>query len=322
MLFSFITFAHYMQIYTDTALPVFNNAVITIGAFDGVHNGHRAIITQLKKVAQQYNGESVIISFNPHPRIVVQPNALLQVITTTSEKQALLQQLQINHLVLYPFSKEFSQMNAQQYVEDFLIAKFKPKAIVIGFDHHFGNDREGNFKLLEKYANQGSFDLFEIEAQTVQNNKISSTSIRNALLHGEIIKANQLLGYNYTFSGTVVKGKQLGRTIGFKTANIQIYDTQKLIPGNGVYVVTATWNAKQLQGMMNIGTRPTVDGTSRTIEVHILNFDEEIYDQMLTVSILQRLRNEQKFDGLEALKNQLQVDKTATAEYFASKTSN
>ncbi len=305
-----------MQIHTSSNFPVFNNAVLTIGAFDGVHNGHRAIITQLKKVAAQLSGESVIISFNPHPRIIVQPNALLQVITTQSEKEQLLKQLNIDHLVLYPFNKAFSELSAQQYIEEFLIAKFKPKAIVIGFDHHFGNDREGNFKLLEKYAQKGDFELFEIEAQTVQNNKISSTSIRNALLHGEILKANHLLGYNYTFNGTVVLGKQLGRTIGFKTANLHLQDTQKLIPGNGVYVVDVHWNNQQLQGMMNIGTRPTVNGINRTIEVHILNFDEEIYDQNITVSILQRLRNEQKFDGLDALKAQLVTDKIATENYF------
>jgi riboflavin kinase / FMN adenylyltransferase len=243
----------------------------------------------------------------------------LQVLTTQTEKQRLLTQQAIDHLVLYPFTIDFSKWTAQQYIEDFLIAKFAPKAIVIGFDHHFGNDREGNFKTLEKYAQKGHFELYEIEAQTVQNNKISSTRIRNALLHGEIEQANNLLGYHYAFTGTVVKGKQLGRTIGFKTANLHLSNTLKLIPGNGVYVVQVQWNNMQLQGMMNIGNRPTVDGINRTIEVHLLNFDEEIYNETLTVSIVQRLRNEHKFDGLEALKNQLQLDKEATIAYFKSR---
>ncbi len=306
-----------MQIYNSEYIPIIENAVITIGAFDGVHNGHRAIIEQLKTVAKKLNGKSVIISFNPHPRLIVQPNALLQVITTQLEKENLLQFMQIDHLVLYPFTKEFSEQTAHQFIEDFLLEKFKPKAIVIGFDHHFGNDREGNFKMLEKYAQKGNFELFEIEAQTIQNNKISSTSIRNALLHGEIEKANQLLGYNYAFTGTVVMGKQLGRTIGFKTANLQLHDTLKLIPGNGVYTVQVICKNILYYGMMNIGTRPTVDGTNRTIEVHILNFDEEIYEEDLTVSIYSRLRNEQKFEGLDALKVQLYKDKIATELYFA-----
>jgi riboflavin kinase/FMN adenylyltransferase len=307
-----------MQIQQTDILPNFNNPIITIGTFDGVHFGHKKIIETLKSIALKHNAETVLITFDPHPRTIIQPNALLQIITTLPEKITLFKSLNIDHLVIFPFTHEFATLTAQEYIEDFLIKKFKPKVVIIGYDHHFGKERTGNFSLLESYAKKGFFELIEIEAQTINENNISSTKIRNALLHGEINAANELLGYAYFFSGTIVKGKQLGRTIGFKTANLQLQDNLKLIPGNGVYIVQVQWDNLTMQGMMNIGTRPTVDGMNRVIEVHILSFDQEIYGEELTITILNRLRNEHKFDGLEALKEQLEKDKKSTLNYFKS----
>jgi riboflavin kinase / FMN adenylyltransferase len=305
-----------MQIHQTDNLKEFKNAIITIGSFDGLHIGHRTIIKKLQEEAKIHHGETVIITFEPHPRTILQPNALVQNLTTAQEKVQLMQHLDINHLVIYPFTKAFSELSATAYIEEFIIQQFKPSVVVIGYDHHFGKDRTGNIKMLETYANRGFFKLIEIPEQTIQEASISSTKIRNALLYGEVENANKLLGYAYFFSGTVVKGKQLGRTIGFKTANLQLQNSLKLIPGNGVYVVQVQWDDLTFQGMMNIGTRPTVDGMNRVIEVHILDFDQEIYGEELTITILKRLRNEQKFDGLEALKQQLTLDKKATAEYF------
>ncbi len=305
-----------MKIYDTENLPQFNNAVITIGTFDGVHKGHQAILNMVKQKAQQLQGESIVISFHPHPRTIIDPTALLQVINTPYEKKQIFGQHQIDHLVIYPFTETFSNLTAEQYIESFIIGKFNPKAIVIGFDHHFGKDRKGNFESLKNYCANKNIEIIEISAQTIEDNKISSTKIRNALLHGEIEKANNLLGYAFPMSGIVARGKQIGRTIGFKTANIQLGDTFKLIPGNGVYIVDVQLDHLTLQGMMNIGTRPTIDGTNRTIEVHILNFDLEIYGERLTVNMHKRLRNEQKFADLDALKQQLNIDKQSAIEYF------
>ncbi len=305
-----------MQIIQSDNIPPFKNAIITIGTFDGVHNGHKTIFLKLKEIASRYNGETILISFDPHPRTIIQPNALLQIITTLPEKINLFKKLDVDYLVIYPFTKEFSNKTAKEYIDDFIIKKFNPKVVVIGYDHHFGNNREGNINLLKEFADKGYFELIEIEALTIHNVNISSTKIRNALLHGEIENANELLGYPYFFTGTVVLGKQIGRTIGFKTANLQLQNDMKLIPGNGVYAVKVDWKNMQLFGMMNIGTRPTVDGMNRVIEVHILNFDEEIYGDELTITIFKRLRNEQKFEGLDALKSQLQKDKVETSLYF------
>jgi riboflavin kinase / FMN adenylyltransferase len=307
-----------MELHNETNLENCRNAVITIGSFDGLHIGHRTIFQQVIDEASSLQAASVVISFEPHPRTVIQPNALVQNLTTADEKISLFRSIGIHHLVIYPFTTAFANFTAEEYVEKFIIEQFHPKVIIIGYDHHFGKHRSGNIQLLQQYADKGFFKLIQIQEQTIQEIGVSSTKIRNALLYGEIEKANALLGYSYFFSGTVVMGKQLGRTIGFKTANIHIDNNQKLIPGNGVYVVTVALHKKRLQGMMNIGTRPTVDGTHRTIEVHIVDFDEDIYGETLEINILTRLRNEQKFDGLDALKAQLNKDKTNTIDFFKS----
>jgi riboflavin kinase / FMN adenylyltransferase len=305
-----------MQIHQTHILPKFKNAVVTIGTFDGVHNGHKVIIESLKKLAVTINGETVIITFDPHPRSLLKPNDPISLLNTLQEKISLFESLGIDHLIIYPFTLTFAELTAEAYIEDFLVKKFTPKIVVIGYDHHFGKNRKGNFKLMEQYAQNGFFELVEIAPHTLKDITISSTKIRTSLQEGAIENANELLGYRYNFTGIVIKGKQLGRTIGFKTANIKIDIAQKLIPANGVYIVTVKYNNTNYNAMMNIGNRPTVNGQDRTIEVHLLNFDEEIYDETLTIFLHKKIREEQKFNGLETLKTQLQKDKQNTEQYF------
>lgn len=307
-----------MQIHRDLLkLPGFERAVATIGTFDGVHLGHRAILANLKAEAEKINGESVVITFHPHPRRVLATARSPLLLNTLEEKTQLLEALGIDHLVVVPFNIEFAALSAREYAEDFLLKKVKPHTLIIGYDHHFGHDREGNFNLLAEYAAQGAFELVQIPEKVIEHITISSTRIRNALLAGNTILAAELLGYDYFFSGTVVHGDQRGRTIGFPTANMDIGEPDKLVPGNGVYIVTAELNGTVHQGMMNIGVRPTAGGNGRlTIEVHLLNFDADIYDELLTVRLKTRLRNERKFESFQELKEQLYSDRAATEAYF------
>ncbi len=295
-------------------LPAFNNAVITIGTFDGVHTGHQQLIKMLLAEAQAINGESVIITFNPHPRqVIASQQSQVFLLNTMAEKIQLLEQFGVDHLVIVPFTEEFSHQSAIEYIENFLVNTFKPHTIIIGHDHRFGNSRSGNFELLQQKANQYNYKVKEIPAFMLEENTISSTKIRTALTKGDFITTNYYLGYQYFFSGIVIEGNKIGRTIGYPTANLQVLDDKKIIPGNGVYAVqvNATINGTsiQLKGMMNIGYRPTVEGTTRMIEVNIFDFDQEIYGETLTVTIKKRLRNEQKFNGLSELKAQLANDK-------------
>ena len=300
-----------MNIYTDiNSLPQFANAVITTGSFDGVHSGHVQIIEQLIKEAKAVNGTPVIITFYPHPKQIVQiPGKPLSVLNTPAEKYDLLQSKGIENIVVVPFDKAFSELTADEYIRKFIMEKFHPAAVVVGYDHRFGNNREGNFELLKTAGAENNFDVHEIPEHVVQHATISSTGIRKALLAGDIEKAESFLGYPYFFSGLVIEGNKLGRTIGYPTANLQIKDEHKLIPANGVYAVDVRLGNRQLKGMMNIGVRPTVGGTHRLIEVNIFDFDEDIYGQMLKVTLKKHLRNEIKFAGLEELKAQLGKDR-------------
>ena len=300
-----------MNIYTDiNSLPQFANAVITTGSFDGVHSGHVQIIEQLIKEAKAVNGTPVIITFYPHPKQIVQiPGKPLSVLNTPAEKYDLLQSKGIENIVVVPFDKAFSELTADEYIRKFIMEKFHPAAVVVGYDHRFGNNREGNFELLKTAGAENNFDVHEIPEHVVQHATISSTGIRKALLAGDIEKAESFLGYPYFFSGLVIEGNELGRTIGYPTANLQIKDEHKLIPANGVYAVDVRLGNRQLKGMMNIGVRPTVGGTHRLIEVNIFDFDEDIYGQMLKVTLKKHLRSEIKFAGLEELKAQLGKDK-------------
>ncbi|MEP6746486.1 MAG: bifunctional riboflavin kinase/FAD synthetase [Bacteroidota bacterium] len=314
-----------MKVYSNIEkLPAFNKAVVTIGTFDGVHLGHQQIIAKLTKEARQIAGETVLVTFDPHPRKIVSTKPL-QLINTLPEKIELLERQGINNLVVVPFTQAFSGQSAKAYVEDFLVSRFHPHTVIIGYDHRFGKDRTGDFHLLEDYAREHAFKLIEIPVHLVDEAAISSTKIREALLHGRVEEAYRFLGYDYFFEGLVVQGNQLGRTIGYPTANLQPQIEDKLIPGNGVYAVQveiinmkdeeengltpSALNHLPLKGMMNIGIRPTIDGTKRVIEVNIFDFDEDMYGSTVRVHLKKYLRAEQKFSGLDALKTQLALDK-------------
>ncbi|MBL0068551.1 MAG: bifunctional riboflavin kinase/FAD synthetase [Chitinophagaceae bacterium] len=298
--------------YNIEALPVFKNAVITIGTFDGVHMGHRQVIDKLKSEAKAINGETVIITFHPHPRKVVSSTILgIRLINTLQEKIELLAQMDIDHLVVVPFTDAFANQSAEDYIKNFLIDKFHPHTIIIGYDHRFGRDRLGDYRLLEKNAGTYNYQLKEIPKHILEDISISSTNIREAILHSDITTADKLLGYDFFFSGIVIHGNKLGRTLGYPTANLKIADEEKIIPGNGIYAVYAQLQgaSQKLKAMMSIGFRPTVDGKTRVIEINIFDFNQEIYDQVLKVYVKKYLREEVKFDGLEALVKQIDQDK-------------
>ena len=302
-----------MRVFTNIEdLPGFKNAVITIGTFDGVHLGHLQIIRQLIKEATDMQGEPVLITFYPHPKqIVGSIQKILFILNTPEEKYELLQNAGISNIVVVPFTKEFAEQPAGNYIQDFLVGKFHPHTIIIGYDHRFGKDRAGDYHLLEDEAARFGYMVKEIPEHILLDVTISSTKIRQALLSGDIDTANEFLGYDYFFSGIVMEGNKLGRTIGYPTANLQITDVQKLIPANGVYAVELTVEgfAGNYKGMMNIGVRPTIEGTTRVIEVNIFDFDQAIYGKQVKVSLKKRLRDEVKFNGLDALKEQLAKDK-------------
>ena len=302
-----------MKIHRDIEhLPAFKNAVITIGTFDGVHMGHRQIIDKLKSEAKANNGETVIITFHPHPRKVVSSAILgIRLINTLEERIELLEGLGIDHLVIVPFTDAFANQPAEDYVKDFLLDKFHPNTIIIGYDHRFGRDRLGDYRLLEKMAATHNYKLKEIPKHILENISISSTNIREAILHSDIATANSLLGYEFFFSGEVVHGDKLGRKLGYPTANLKIQNEEKIIPGNGIYAVYAQPEgaAKKLKGMMSVGFRPTVDGKKRVVEVNLFDFDKEIYGQSLMVYVKKFLREEVKYDSLEALVKQIDQDK-------------
>jgi riboflavin kinase/FMN adenylyltransferase len=302
-----------MKVHFDIEkLPAFTRAVITIGTFDGVHNGHRQVLAKLTERAQEVGGESVIVTFHPHPRKVVTSAILgIRLLNTLEERLKLLSELSVDHVVVVPFTDAFANLTADQYISDFLVKRFNPHTIITGYDHQFGRDRSGNFQLLEKMAANHGYRLEEIPKHVLEHISISSTRIREALLQSEIEKANLLLGYPFFFSGIVVHGNKIGRTIGYPTANLRIEDAEKLVPGNGIYAVYAQPHHydRALKGMMSIGFRPTVDGKNRVIEVNLFDFDEDIYDQLLTVHVHHHLRSEKKFENLPALVEQLHVDK-------------
>ena len=320
MLKSF-SFVFFMKVYQDlSTLPVFNNAVVTIGTFDGVHLGHKQIIRQLKETAEKIGGETVIITFHPHPRkIISSVPGDIKLLNTLPEKILLLEAAGIDHLVVVPFNHAFANQTAQQYINDFLWKYFKPHTIIIGYDHRFGKGREGDYHLMDQYGASLGFEVKEITEQLMNEIIVSSTRIREALLNSDIETANKFLGYDYFFEGVVIEGNKLGRTIGYPTANLQIESDEKLIPGNGVYAVAVEIKnqkseIRNLSGMMNIGVRPTVDGKKRMIEVNIFDFDEDIYTQILRVHVKHYIRGEVKFNGLDELKTQLLKDKVSAKE--------
>ena len=290
--------------------------VVTIGTFDGVHLGHQKILHQITTSAQALNCESLVLTFFPHPRIVLQEGTEMKQLNSLDEKIQLLNNLGIDNLVVHPFDKDFSRLTAEQFVKNVLVDVFKIRKIIIGHDHRFGRNRTANIDDLISFGEIYGFEVEQISVQEINAVSISSTKIRNALLEGNVELASNYLGYNYSLTGIVYKGKQLGRTIGFPTANITIQETYKLIPLNGVYIVKSILENKVVYGMMNIGTRPTVDGTTQTIEVNFFDFDQDLYTIKITVWLLKRIRSEQKFESVEALKNQLCLDKITSQDYI------
>ncbi len=287
------------------------NPVVTIGTFDGVHEGHKQIIRRLKKACVEVGGESFIFTFHPHPRQVLFPEQTdLKLLTLTEEKLQLLEKAGVDHVLVYPFSKEFSLLSAQDYVKKILVDGIGTKKLIIGYDHKFGNNREGNIETLKKNSGQYRFSVEEIPAHEIDHINVSSTRIRKALESGDIFTANSFLGYRYFLSGTVVEGKKLGRQLGYPTANIYVKDGTKLVPGIGVYAVTTIVGGQRYKGMMSVGVNPTTDRDNKLkIEVNIFNFDRDIYGQTISVEFVKRLRNEEKFASLDALKEQLEEDK-------------
>ena len=263
--------------YKLPSLPVFKNAVITIGTFDGVHMGHRQVLAKLKQEAINAGGESVLITFDPHPRKIIQTAAQpIKLINTLNEKIELLEEFGIDHLVIIEFTQSFSEQSAEEYIRDFLIRQFQPHTIIIGYDHRFGKNRAGDYKLLEKMADVYHYQLKEISAHELNEIKISSTRIREALMQGNMDDANRLLGYTFFFSGEVIDGDKLGRLLGYPTANLKITDAEKIIPGDGIYAVYATYEQTKYKGMMSIGFRPTVNGTKRVVEKNHFYFYKNI----------------------------------------------
>ena len=296
-----------------------DNAIVTTGTFDGVHIGHQAILSRLVKFAKEANGESVLITFFPHPRMVLQKDLSIKLLNTVSEKIKLLRKTGIDHLLIFPFTKEFSRMSSIDFVRDVLVNKIGTKKLVIGYDHQFGRNREGSFKHLQEFGPVYGFDVEEISVQDIDDISVSSTKIRTALIdNGDVKTANKYLGDFYHLSGTVVSGKKLGSKLGFPTANINIDEDYKLIPKDGVYAVSIEVDRSKYFGMLNIGKRPTIQGKHRTIEVNIFNFDKEIYNHEIKLCFIDRIRDEVKFDNLDSLKKQLKIDKENTLKIIAS----
>ena len=293
-------------------------SVVTIGTFDGVHIGHTKIINQLTTISLKNNLTSILLSFFPHPKMVLQNDNELKLINTIQEKEGLLNSLNLDYLIIKEFTKDFSRLSALEFVRDILVNKLNAKHIIIGYDHHFGRNRTANIEQLKEFGELYDFKVTEILAQDIDDIAISSTKIRKALINGEIKLANKFLGYNFFFSGDVVHGNNIGKTISFPTANIKVDQPYKLIPKNGVYIVKTIIDNQTTFGMMNIGYNPTFNGKQKSIEIHFLNFTKNIYHKNLTIEMIMRIRNEIKFNSVEDLKKQLEQDKLSTLNYIKS----
>ena len=290
--------------------------VLTIGTFDGVHIGHKKILNRLTNTSKNNNLAATVLTFFPHPRMVLQKDTTIKLIHTIDERAQILDDIGIENLIIQPFSKEFSRLTAADFVRDILVKQLNVKHIIVGYDHRFGRNRTANIENLKEFGEIYDFTVEEISAQDINEVAVSSTKIRNALTKGDIETVNTYLGTPFQLNGTVTKGKGIGKTINYPTANITISETYKMIPKNGVYIAQATINGKLYEGMMNIGHNPTVSGTKQSIEIHLFNFNRDIYDENITVSVLKRLRDEQKFESVALLKNQLEKDQQEALHYF------
>ncbi len=309
-----------MKIYTDINdfnIPDF--AVVTVGTFDGLHCGHQKIINRMKEIAGENGGETVLVTFDPHPRHVLYSDSKnLKFINTLERKYDLLDQFGIDSLIIIPFTRKFANTSSKTFIKEYLVDKIGVKELVIGYDHHFGSNREGHLENLQSLGGKFGFRVEEIKAQYVDETAVSSTKIRKALMEGDIKKANAMLGYDYSITGIVVEGNKIGRTIGFPTANIEIEDKYKLIAAGGVYACNVKWKGQMFLGMGNIGIRPTIGINGLVTEVHIFNFDEEIYGDEITIFFIDRIRNEEKFGSLDELKEQLKKDKKVVEKLLVS----
>lgn len=301
-------------------LPEFRNPVLTIGTFDGVHHGHQQIIRHINEVAQRVHGESVLLTFHPHPRLVINPDDdSLRLITTMDEKIALLDRYGIDHLVIATFSLAFSRTEPKDYIKNVLVDSIHPRYLIIGYDHHFGRNRQGNIQTLKQYADEFGYEVEEIPKQIIEDISVSSTKIRKAVTNGDIEKANLLLDHPFLLTGTVIKGQQIGKSLGFPTANLFISDKHKLIPPSGVFAVRVVLGSETFDGMLYIGNRPTFSGTEQSIEVNIFDFNKDIYGNQISLELMATIRGDMKFDSEEALKQQMAADKEQTLEILDSK---
>jgi len=293
-----------------------SNSIVTIGTFDGVHLGHKKIIKMLIEKAKEDGLKSILLTFFPHPRMVLQKDANIKLINTLDEKSQILEELRLDFLTIEEFTQQFSRITAVEFVRDILVNKLNAKQIIIGYNHRFGRNRAANINDLTEFGETFGFKVHQISAEDIDEVAISSTKIRIALKEGDMEKANSFLGYEFMLTGTVNKGKGLGRTIGFPTANLLIEESYKLIPKNGVYIISCNYNSRKLYGMMNIGTNPTVDGDGQFIEIHFFDFDKDIYGEKIQVNMHSRIRDEQKFKSIDALTQQLKKDKKTTLTFF------
>ena len=308
--------ARKLKIVTSQHSALKKDSIATIGTFDGVHIGHQKILKSLIDNAKENDLESVVLTFFPHPRMVLQKDSKIKLLNTIDERSEILKKNGVDHIIIQEFTEEYSRLTAFAFVKNILVNKLKIKSIIVGYDHHFGRNRSANINDLKDFGNEFNFKVIEIPAQDINDVSVSSTKIRKALLKGDIITANKYLGYNFMLSGTVVKGNSLGKTINFPTANIKIEENYKLIPKKGVYIVNSYLDDKLVFGMMNIGKKPTVNGKKKTIEVNFFDFDEDIYGKKIRINILNRIRNEEKFDSIQDLKNQLKKDKQVALSYI------
>lgn len=309
-----------MKIHRDIDnIPRIANAVVTTGTFDGVHPGHRTILSRLNKTAIDIGGQSVLITFFPHPRTVINPDFTdLKLLNTQEEKETLLAKTGLDHLIVIPFTKEFSQITAEEYIKNVLVDKIGTKKLVIGYDHRFGKGRGGSFRELQEMAPELGFDVEEISALEIDGVAVSSTKIRQALSSGAVDEAADMLGYDYPLTGIVIHGDQLGRTLGFPTANLSLSDPLKLIPSDGIYAVYVEIAKKRYRGMLHIGPRRTLNDPSHRIEVNILNYSGDLYGQEISLFFVKKLRDEMKFESLSDLTNQMESDKLHTERIFDS----
>jgi riboflavin kinase/FMN adenylyltransferase len=308
-----------MQVYRSVnEFPKLAKATVTSGTFDGVHLGHKKILKTLIDTAKASNSESVVITFWPHPRMVLQPDQNTKLLASLEEKIELIANEGPDHLIIIPFTRDFSNQSSEEFIKEVLVKKIGTKHLIIGYDHRFGKNREGSFEYLKNYSKDFGFSVIEIPREDIDHIGISSTLIRNSLRCGELEKATTLLGKPYFITGLVVHGEKIGRKLGFPTANIQLSETSKLLPQDGVYAVEVIWNNNTYQGMMNIGFRPTVEGSIHIMEVHLFDFTEDLYGEQLRVNFIKYIRSEKKFSSLDELKNQLSIDKQIVEEVLNS----